>query len=505
VKRGFFSKGFASLISLGLVLGTSNNAVANNSSCLSTPTLSSSHQVAQVDLGNGATASAWQWYPGSDASSASLSNLGTKVSLITGNLRNIDFGLLHWELPRTADLRMLSYTSYNALGSINGDYLDVNGPWSAMIEDSNMIYAPTGDSNVIGMVKHKVNPSKGYRSLGYVKFGSKIFRLTGVNQLNPGTNSVVLYKGDFFKDVTPKGSVTIVFRGAKVLKVYPQGYAAKKSAGSVLQIRGLSASAAKLIKAGSKVVLSLPSAPEYETRMAADSVHAYGSISSNTTTLNFDSINYAYLSSNSATLFDSEFKETTKSGRVTLRIQPDSLGNLVIKNVYRQGYFTKVDDSGYIVQANGAAATVALKFKAGDIVTISRSYRSQSGFNFINAGGRGARLIQGGKFVWVCDQHNKDYRPRTAVGWNADGQVFFLTSSRGFDAADMGMRQGGSSTDQMGHWLLNLGATEAFLLDGGGSTTMEINPFNAGWQRFDLPDSAWYRGLSNAYAITVRN
>jgi hypothetical protein len=97
--------------------------------------------------------------------------------------------------------------------------------------------------------------------------------------------------------------------------------------------------------------------------------------------------------------------------------------------------------------------------------------------------------------------HSKDFRPRSAIGWNQDGQVWLMASSRGADAADMGMRQGGSTADQMARWLMSLGATDAVLLDGGGSTTMEIKEPAANWKRFDLPDSAWYRALSNAFSI----
>jgi hypothetical protein len=72
------------------------------------------------------------------------------------------------------------------------------------------------------------------------------------------------------------------------------------------------------------------------------------------------------------------------------------------------------------------------------------------------------------------------------------------------DADDMGMRQGGSSPDQMGNWLISLGATDAVLLDGGGSTTMQVKDQVTGWQRFDLPDSAWYRALANAFVISPK-
>ena len=227
--------------------------------------------------------------------------------------------------------------------------------------------------------------------------------------------------------------------------------------------------------------------------MAADSVRAIGSISSATTTLNFDSINYGYLSPYGVTLFDENYLTVTKSGRVTLRIQPDDQGRLIVKNVYRQGYFTKVDAGGFIVQVSSALASTALRFKVGDVVNISRSYRSQANTQFVNAAGRGPRLLQGGKFVWVC------------AGWNQDGQVWLITTSRGENADDGGMRMGGSTTDQVGLWLKQLGATDAVLLDGGGSTTLEINDPESGWQRFDLPDDAWYRSLANAFSIESKD
>jgi hypothetical protein len=52
---------------------------------------------------------------------------------------------------------------------------------------------------------------------------------------------------------------------------------------------------------------------------------------------------------------------------------------------------------------------------------------------------------------------------------------------------------------------MSLGATDAVLLDGGGSTTMQINRPDIGWQRFDLPDGAWWRELANAFSIDRKN
>jgi exopolysaccharide biosynthesis protein len=158
-----------------------------------------------------------------------------------------------------------------------------------------------------------------------------------------------------------------------------------------------------------------------------------------------------------------------------------------------------------VIQVNGSsAASTALKFKVGDLVTVSRAFQADSRSQFITAAGRGPRMVQGGKLIWICAQHNREHRPRSAIGWNQDGQVWLMTSSRGYDAFDFGYRQGGSTSSQMAQWLMSLGATDAVLLDGGGSTTMQINQPDVGWQRFDLPDNAWWRELANAFSIDRR-
>jgi hypothetical protein len=252
---------------------------------------------------------------------------------------------------------------------------------------------------------------------------------------------------------------------------------------------------------------SLPAAPAYEERIAADTITTYGNVSSKSNSLNIDSVNYTNLGPG-ATLFDSSFKDTTTSGRATLRILPDGNGKFVVKNVYKTGSRIKVDTGGYVVQARSSvAASVANKFKVGDIVNVSKAYSAAAKSEFISAAGRGPRIVQGGKMIWICAQHNKDHRPRTAIGWNQDGQIWFVTSSRGLLAFDFGYRQGGSTSSQMAQWLLQLGATDAILLDGGSSTALYIdNPEQlSGLTRVDVPDASWTRDLANGFSIERRN
>lgn len=481
-------------------------AAAANSDCISTPTLDKAHQTTDLSLGEGVKARSWQWEPGSDSQNASVSPLGAKVSIVTGNLRHITFGVLHQGIPRSQDLRVLSNSNANSLGSLNGDYFDSSGPWSAMIQDSQVLYSPPGQTGVVGLSRRKVVDSKGYRSTGTLTIGTRKFNVTGVNQPTPGSTSLVVYRANYVHDVTPKGQTTLVLKAGKVHKVYPTGAAISSKSGTVIQVKGYLAPIIAKLKAKSTVKISLPPVPEFEDSMSADNVSASGSISSKSNTLIFDAVNYTNLSASGSTLFDSNFSDSTRAGRATLRIVPDITGKLFVKNVYRYGFPARVDAGGYILQVSSSSAvSTALRFKAGDEITLSRAFQAQSNHQFVTAAGRGPRIVQGGKLIWICAQHNKEHRPRSAIGWNQDGQVWLMTSSRGYDAFDFGYRQGGSTSSQMAMWLMSLGATDAVLLDGGGSTTMQINKPDIGWQRFDLPDSAWWRELANAFSIDRKN
>ena len=59
----------------------------------------------------------------------------------------------------------------------------------------------------------------------------------------------------------------------------------------------------------------------------------------------------------------------------------------------------------------------------------------------------------------------------------------------------------------MARWLLQLGATDGILLDGGSSTVMYVDVPEEGprLKRLDLPDESWTRDLVNGFSIERRN
>ena len=114
-------KGLSFLVATAFLVSGSVPANAANTDCIYTPTLEKSRQAPDLALGNFVTAKSWQWQPGSDASSASLSSLGAKVSVVTGNLRNITVGVLHMGVPRSQDLRVMTDSNPKTVAAINGD------------------------------------------------------------------------------------------------------------------------------------------------------------------------------------------------------------------------------------------------------------------------------------------------------------------------------------------------------------------------------------------------
>ena len=500
-------KGVSFLVATAFLVSGSIPANAANPGCIYKPTLDKTRAEPELSLGNFVTAKSWQWQPGSDAESASLSSLGAKVSVVSGNLRDITLGVLHMGIPRSQDLRVMTDSNPKTVAAINGDYFDGSGPWNAMVESGQVSYSPPGQTEVFGLTRKKVSEPYGYRSTGIVTIGTRKFALTGVNQLEPGPNSLVLYKSSFIRPTTPKGATTLLIKGGKLVKIYSKGATLSSKSGHVIQVKGTLAALAAKMKINSKVKFTIPVAPSYEERIAADTITTYGNVSSASNTLNIDSVNYTNLGPG-ATLFDSSFKDTPRAGRATLRIMPDATGKLIIKNIYRTGASIKVDNGGFIIQARSSlAASVANKFKVGDSVSVSRSYQAEGKSDFITAAGRGPRIVQGGKMIWICAQHNKEHRPRTAIGWNQDGQIWFVTSSRGLMAYDFGYRQGGSTSSQMAQWLLELGATDAILLDGGSSTALYIDHPEEGprLKRIDIPDTSWVRDLANGFSIERKN
>ncbi|MEU4654123.1 phosphodiester glycosidase family protein [Streptomyces sp. NPDC023723] len=129
---------------------------------------------------------------------------------------------------------------------------------------------------------------------------------------------------------------------------------------------------------------------------------------------------------------------------------------------------TAVPDGGLIVVGRGSAAGPLAAARPGDPVTVSFAPRTDSPAAPRMALGSNAVLVRGGAAVdFPPSEGNDAHKPRTVIGWPAGGHRLLLVAVDG--SADFSAGLGYDATAEL---LVRLGASEAFMLDGGGSTAM---------------------------------
>ncbi|MFF4837483.1 phosphodiester glycosidase family protein [Streptomyces sp. NPDC001315] len=127
---------------------------------------------------------------------------------------------------------------------------------------------------------------------------------------------------------------------------------------------------------------------------------------------------------------------------------------------------TAVPDGGLIVVGRGVAASRLAAARQGDSVTVTFEPRSDSPAALRMALGSGAVLVKDGKAVGFPPSEGNDAdKPRTVIGWLDGGRGLLLVAVDGSVSFSRGL-----TYDATAELLVRLGATEAFMLDGGGST-----------------------------------
>ena len=156
----------------------------------------------------------------------------------------------------------------------------------------------------------------------------------------------------------------------------------------------------------------------------------------------------------------------------------------------------------FVVRGTGSAVARLRQVKVGQPMTYTaRAVEQKDGTTVVEATVGGTTLIVKGK-VWIgCSR--VPIRPRTMVAWNRyDGRLWLVTASGGANAARYGMYVG-ASYHQMALIGKRLGASDAVLVDGGGSTTMVVRTPAGGLRRVDGPFTS-QRSISDVLAIVPR-
>ncbi|WP_424533932.1 phosphodiester glycosidase family protein [Sphaerisporangium viridialbum] len=127
-----------------------------------------------------------------------------------------------------------------------------------------------------------------------------------------------------------------------------------------------------------------------------------------------------------------------------------------------------VPDGGLVVVAQGSAASVLAAARPGDRVTLDVGLRTDSPAKLRTALGSGEVLVRDGEPVdFPPSTGNDALKPRTAIGWGEGGRRLLLVTVDGSANFSAGL-----SFDETARLLARLGAREAFMLDGGGSSDL---------------------------------
>ena len=143
---------------------------------------------------------------------------------------------------------------------------------------------------------------------------------------------------------------------------------------------------------------------------------------------------------------------------------------------------TPVPAAGYVLAGTGSAAAKLAEAAAGAPVTVAYRPRADVPSPFQMALGAHQILVKDGVDV-VDPEESEPLKPRTALGWKDDGHTLLLLSVDGSSSVSRGM-----TGREVAEHMLTLGATNAVMLDGGGSTEMVARrPGDADTRVVDVP------------------
>ncbi|WP_238009135.1 phosphodiester glycosidase family protein [Dactylosporangium sp. AC04546] len=160
---------------------------------------------------------------------------------------------------------------------------------------------------------------------------------------------------------------------------------------------------------------------------------------------------------------------------------------------------TPVPDGGLVVLGRGVAAAQLSGAAPGDQVAVA--FAPQADTPLRMALGSGAVLVRDGVAVdFPPSTGNDEPKPRTAIGWPAGGRRLLLVAVDGSANFSAGL-----SFDDTARLMVRLGAAEAFMLDGGGSTEMVARrPGDSAVHVVNTPSDGNERAVPNGVGLFAR-
>ncbi|MBC6460610.1 phosphodiester glycosidase family protein [Actinomadura sp. HBU206391] len=160
---------------------------------------------------------------------------------------------------------------------------------------------------------------------------------------------------------------------------------------------------------------------------------------------------------------------------------------------------TPVPDDGLVLLGRGTAAAALAATTPGDAAALS--FAPQTTTPLRMALGSGDVLVRGGRPIdFPPSTGNDALKPRTAIGWRDGGRRLLLVTVDGSAAFSAGL-----SFDDTAKLMARLGATEAFMLDGGGSSELVARrPGDTGVSVVNRPSDGNERPIPNGVGLFSR-
>jgi len=489
------------LVITALAIGNPFAAPAANAAfCKPSPTLTSFPYTSKASYPNSGT---FGYYSLPLNFAINGSNYPTRVSVFKGNLDKSKMVSVFAPFSKNGSQREFAASVPRMMTYVNTDYIgSYNMPYSAVIHDGRMVYAPApgnpqdpqakGYSGVLGWTEKAHSESAGFVESSSLISGKTSATVYGVNLKTIPKDKIVAFTPKAASRTLARGSYAVLVVKGKIFRTYLKGTNIRPTSGVLFQASGSAVSVLKKFLNGRSATYKMPSL--VSRNLIVDSVTPTGYVLIAGNKLRIRAINYIGENRYGATMYDGNFGGAQTRGTATLQTDLNGKVNYVRRSTGTFGTLSSNRFTNLTFQVAADQAALLKLVNVGQTLEIVQSFAASSKNKLTEATGRGGFIVKDGVNVRECVGQSEEIRPRTVIGWNAKGEYFVMTTTMGMSFNDGYYRQGGATIHQTAEWLRQLGATSAVTFDGGGSTA-QFATVGGLVSRQDLPENEWIRDL----------
>jgi len=473
--------------------------------CIKTPALATSDKHSVYSLVGGGEYGTYDWSPGKTNGGQIWK---TRLAYTKSSLAQIKLVATSTRMGATAHQRSLAQR-VNSVSYINGDFFHLRGSnllYSAMVQNSQLTYAPASKTEILGVVEEAANERTGIQGASTIRSGKVSIATQGLNLSYIAQDSVVAYNQYKQASTLPSVAYVVTTLNGVVTSSDPAtSFSLPTKSGELTFVAsGTGVTELAQLKKGDSVTYDKPKNAK-TTRLLRTALESNGTIALQSgKSVAIKAVNDRNASiKTGVVLYTHELNGSTYPLGMT--IVTDLNGKVL--SISSSGKGIQVAAGRQVIQVGTSSESIFSGVSVGDQLKITNSYAIKKNLPLAAAFGDRENTMINGVVVASCSSGHEDIRPRTAIGWNENGDVWFATTTMGVrNAADVfnRFRLGGSSVHQLTMWLKDLGATQAIALDGGGSTTMYVKQVNGSYKRVDLPETEWVRDVPQGVAMVAR-